>query len=120
MPAYRKVRMDRKRPQVLGVDLNRSESSRPPLPFARSQRDRAVLERTADPLYRAGVNSKLFGNDADTGPSRSRQSLTDSFLEYGAIGGCPRRLPSPRPARGQHGRSAYRQKFLNVSGDSPA
>src|SRR5215472_7076285 len=27
MPAYRRLRMPRKRPQVLGVDLNRSESS---------------------------------------------------------------------------------------------
>ena len=26
VPAYRKLRMPRKRPQVLGVDLNRSES----------------------------------------------------------------------------------------------
>src|SRR5262245_43249622 len=28
MPAYRRLRMPRKRPQVLGVDLNRSELSR--------------------------------------------------------------------------------------------
>src|SRR5438067_2578016 len=28
VPAYCKVRMPRKRPQVLGIDLNRSESSR--------------------------------------------------------------------------------------------
>src|SRR5262249_42419291 len=30
VPAYRRLRMPRKRPQVLGVDLNRSESSRQP------------------------------------------------------------------------------------------
>src|SRR5262249_62016106 len=68
-----------------------------------SQGDRVLLERAADPLHRAGVNSKLFGNDADTGPPRSRQSLTDSFFQRGGDGGRPRRLPSPlaraRPAR---------------------
>ena len=31
-----------------------------------SQRDRVLLERAANPLHRAGVNSKLFGYDADT------------------------------------------------------
>src|SRR5256885_8850865 len=46
-----------------------------------SQRDRVLLERAADPLHRAGVNSKLFGNDADTGPPRSRQSLPDSLFQ---------------------------------------
>jgi hypothetical protein len=34
----------------------------------------------------------LFGNDADTGPSRSRQSLTDSFLECGGDWGTPQDL----------------------------
>src|SRR5262249_26155388 len=55
-----------------------------------SQGDRVLLERAADPLHRAGVNSKLFGNDADTGPPRRRQSLTDSFLECGGDWGTPK------------------------------
>src|SRR5262249_24667120 len=54
-----------------------------------SQRDRVLLERAADPLHRAGVNSKLFGNDADTGPASIRQSLTDSFLECRGDWGTP-------------------------------
>ena len=45
--------------------------------------ERACLERAADPLHRAGVYSKLFGNDPYTWPSRTRQSLTDSFLQCG-------------------------------------
>ena len=66
-----------------------------------SQRHRVLFERAADPLYGAGVNSKLFGNDADTGPSRSRQSLTDSFLECGGDWGTPKAFtltPGPREA----------------------
>jgi hypothetical protein len=38
-------------------------------------------ERAADPLHRAGIHAKPFGNDAHTGPPRSRQGLTDSFFE---------------------------------------
>jgi len=30
-------------------------------------------ERATDPLHRAGIDSEAFGNDAHTGPSRSRQ-----------------------------------------------
>jgi hypothetical protein len=58
-----------------------------------------LLERAADPLHRARINSKLFGNDADTGPSRSRQSLTDSFLQCGSDWGTPKAftlIPGPR------------------------
>jgi hypothetical protein len=58
--------MTRKRPPVLGVDLNPSELTRPLLPFAR--RDCVLLERAAYPLHRARINSKLFGNDVDTRP----------------------------------------------------
>jgi len=45
--------------------------------------DRACLERAADPLHRAGVNSKPSGNDPYTGPPRSRQSLADSLFQCG-------------------------------------
>jgi MFS family permease len=55
-----------------------------------SQRDRVLFERAADPLHRAGVNSKLFGNDADTAPPRSRQSLTDSLFQCGGDWGTPK------------------------------
>ena len=57
--------------QVLGANLNRSESSRPAATVCpASQRDRVLLERAADPLHRPGVDSKLSGNDADTGPPK--------------------------------------------------
>src|SRR5262249_33329191 len=63
-----------------------------------SQRHRVLLERAADPLHRARINSKLFGNDADTGPSRTRQSLTDSFFECGGDWRTPKALtPIPGP-----------------------
>jgi hypothetical protein len=78
-----------------------------------SQRNRVLLERAADPLHRAGVNSELFGNDADTGPSRSRQSLTDSFFECGGDWRTSEALtlaPGPRKASTDsflnHGRSS--------------
>jgi hypothetical protein len=63
--------MPRKHPQVLWVDLNPSESSRPAATVCpASQRDRVLLERAADPLHRAEVHFKLFDNDAATGLSR--------------------------------------------------
>jgi hypothetical protein len=52
-----------------------------------------VLERAADPLYGAGINSEVFGNDAHTGPPRSRQSLTDSFFECRGDRGPPKAPP---------------------------
>ena len=61
--------------------------------------DRAVLERAADSLHCAGVNSKPFGNDAHTGPPRSRQSLADSFFKCGGDWGTPEAFtftPGPR------------------------
>jgi hypothetical protein len=69
----------RKRPQVLGIGLNvlNRAAGQTASVCRASQRHPFLLERAADPLYGAGVNTKLFGNDADTGPSRSRQSLTD-------------------------------------------
>jgi hypothetical protein len=41
----------------------------------------AVRERAraANPLHRAGIDPKPFGNDAHTGPPRSRQGLTESM-----------------------------------------
>ena len=63
--------------------------------------DAYVVERAADPLHRARVYSKLFGNDADTGPPRSRQSLTDSFFQCRGNWGPPQALtliPGPREA----------------------
>jgi hypothetical protein len=84
--------MPRKRPQVLAADLIVLDRAARRYRCPASQRNRVLLERAADPLHRAGVNSKLFGNDADTGPSRSRQSLTDSFLECGGDWGTPQDL----------------------------
>ena len=82
--------------------MNSEEEDREPRlsgPASLKDADPAVLERAADSLHCAGVNSKPFGNDAHTGPPTSRQSLADSFFECGGN----RRLPSPlaraRPAR---------------------
>jgi hypothetical protein len=41
--------------------------------------DAYPVERAADPLHRPGIDSKPFGDDPYTRPSRSRQGLTDSF-----------------------------------------
>src|SRR5262249_37467282 len=38
-------------------------------------------ERAADPLHCARIDTEAFGNDAHTGPARSRQGLADSFFE---------------------------------------
>jgi hypothetical protein len=43
--------------------------------------DAYAVERAADPLHCPGIDSKPFGNDPYTRPSRSRQGLTDSFFE---------------------------------------
>src|SRR2546421_12074653 len=86
---------------TFGADLKCSESCRPATVCPASQRDRVLLERAADPLYGAGVNAKLFGNDADTGPPRSRQSLTDSLFQCGGDWGTPKAFtltPGPREA----------------------
>src|SRR5262245_21374984 len=59
---------------------------------ASSRADRACLERAANPLHRPGIDSKLFRNDAHTGPPRSRKGLTDSFFECGGNWGPPEAL----------------------------
>src|SRR5215831_9877900 len=41
--------------------------------------DAYAAERAADPLHRPGIDSKPFGDDPYTRPSRSRQGLTDSY-----------------------------------------
>src|SRR5262249_44899132 len=46
-------------------------------------------ERAADPLHYPRIDSELFGNDADTGPPRSRQGLADSFFQYRGNRGAP-------------------------------
>src|SRR5262245_50835788 len=61
-------------------------------------------ERAADPLHRAGIEAKPFGNDAHTGPSRSRQGLTDSFFECGGDWGAARGVFLHFwPAQARHG-----------------
>jgi hypothetical protein len=102
--------MPRKRPQVLGVDLNCSESSQAGVSrlyghedperiiclVLRSSRlghdDAYAVERAADALHCPRIDSKLFLNDAHTGPPRSRQGLTDSFFECGGNWGPPEAL----------------------------
>jgi hypothetical protein len=58
-----------------------SESSCPPLPFAPPHSATASCSKGR--LIRCtvpGLTPKLFGNDADTRPPRSRQGLTDSLF----------------------------------------
>jgi hypothetical protein len=54
--------------------------------------DADALERAADPLHCPGIDSKPFGNDPYTRPSRSRQGRTDSFFECGGNWGPPEAL----------------------------
>src|SRR5262249_57010473 len=49
-------------------------------------------ERAADPLHCPWIDSEPFGNDAHTGPPRSRQSLTDSLFKRGGNWGAPQPL----------------------------
>jgi hypothetical protein len=68
LPAYRKLRMPRKRPQVLEVGLNPPESSSPAATVCPAlERDRVLLERAADPLH------------------TPRKASTDSFLNHRAL-----------------------------------
>src|SRR5262249_12051995 len=56
-------------------------------------------ERAADPLHCPWIDSEPFGNDAHTGPPRSRQGLTDSLFKRGGNWGAPEPLaftPGPR------------------------
>src|SRR5215813_10846155 len=57
--------------------------------------ERVAAKGRADPLHCPRIDSELFGNDAHTGPPRSRQGLADSFFQYRGNRGRPRRLPSP-------------------------
>src|SRR5262249_62247875 len=54
--------------------------------------DADAVERAADALHCPRIDSKPFGNHAHTGPSRSRQGLTDSFFECGGNWGPPEAL----------------------------
>jgi len=56
-------------------------------------------ERAADPLHCPRIDSELFGNDAHTGPPRSRQGLADSFFPVSGQSGAPEAFtlsPDPR------------------------
>src|SRR5215510_265899 len=56
-------------------------------------------ERAADPLHCPWIDSEPFGNDAHTGPPRSRQGLTNSLFKRGGNWGAPEPLtftPGPR------------------------
>src|SRR5439155_27299760 len=56
---------------------------RPPRPrlTASLLTDDDGLERAADPLHRRDVDAKLLGKNPHARAPRSRQSLTDSFLQ---------------------------------------
>src|SRR5262249_41444502 len=45
--------------------------------------DACAVEGAADALHCPRIDPELFGNDAHTGPSRSRQRLMDSFFQRG-------------------------------------
>ena len=65
VPAYRRLRVPRKHPQVLGVDLNRSEPARTPLVH-----------------LGAGVGDNLV----DSSPV----AMTVPYKEFGGLSGCAR------------------------------
>ena len=49
--------------------------------------DADAVERAADPLHCPRIDGKPSGDLAHTGPSRSRQSLTDSLFQCQGYGG---------------------------------
>jgi hypothetical protein len=122
VPAYSRLRMPRKRPQVLGLDLNHPESGRPRLPFAPPHR--ATPSWSKGRLIRCTVPGLTPNCLAMTRipalPGVARASRI-RFSRAGAIGGRPRRLPSSlaraTPARsrsaiiarsrGKHARGEY-------------
>jgi hypothetical protein len=60
-----------------------------------------LVERAADALHCAGIDAEPFGNDAHTGPPRSRQGLTDSFFQRGtAQAAYPRSWPGSHAKAG--------------------
>jgi hypothetical protein len=73
-------------------------------------------------VHCSGIDSELFGNDAHTGPPRSRQGLTDPFSSVEAIGGRPRRLPSllarASPARTRSAIIARSNSAIRPSSDA--
>ena len=67
-------------------------------PLTARRDDAYAVERAANPLHCPRIDSELFGNDADTGPPRSRQGLADSFFQYrGNRGGARGVYPLPSP-----------------------
>jgi hypothetical protein len=57
------------------------------------------------------IDSKLFRNDAHTGPPRSRQGLTDSFFECGGNWGPPEALSFASDPRKPVSRSRAPQRI---------
>jgi hypothetical protein len=67
-------------------------------------------ERSADPLHCPRIDAKPSSDLAHTGPSRSRQGLTDSFfLGRGLSEGGQAVSARPESRKGRHGLSRSRQ-----------
>jgi hypothetical protein len=70
-------------PHHRNVDVDRAKGDA-------SRDEFACFERAADPLHRAGINTKLLGDLAHARPSRNRQSLPDPRFQLGSY---------PRPSK---------------------
>jgi hypothetical protein len=71
-------------------------------------------ERAADPLHCLRIDAKPSGDLAHTGPSRSRQSLTDSLFQGGGY-----RRPPEAFSCIPESRKAGTESFLNHRRHSP-
>ena len=110
---------------VFGPDLNRPESSRPPLPFAPPHSATASCSKGR--LIRCtvpGLTPNCLAMTRTPGLPGVARASRIRFSSAGAIGGRPRRLPSPlaraRPARTRSGSLARTRPTRPSSETSPS
>ena len=68
--------------------------------------DACAVERAADALHRRWIDAEPLGNDPYARPPRSRQSLTDSFLQRSGYRRPTKTLPLA-PGPGKPGADAF-------------
>src|SRR5262245_23803571 len=95
VPAYRRLRMPRKHPQVLGADLNRSELRRRAMGFGvRTGKPPGSGESAAADLEEQwnlrALKSLARRGRASVVPTQHGRLLSRRTAETGALGRCPR------------------------------
>jgi hypothetical protein len=69
-------------------------------------------------VHCSGIDSELFGNDAHTGPPRSRQGLSDPFFECRGNWGTPEAL-TLAPGSRKSGTHSFRNHRTLELGNTP-